>query len=311
MLYRMAAGQATAQTGKTVKRSGAGTMQCVTYNVHFGVGMDGNYDLARIADEVRGADLIALQEVSRNNPQNGAADMVAGLAGLLPGYFFVFGSPYQVNLGSHMDGDNAVSSYFEFGNMVLSKTPILSSRNLLLPRTRTYDMLNLQRGALEAMVETPLGPVRFYSVHLDHVSRRERLAQIAFLKDRVLGYGREGGAVTGLSSLGFPEPPHPEHAVLMGDFNFEPETPEYVALCGETDPQFGRPANADNFRDVSIPDGTAAVDSHSWFDPEGAMAPKRIDFCFTTAELAGHTGKARVDTQATGSDHRPVWIEIA
>ena len=285
-------------------------MECVTYNVHFGVGMDGKYDLSRIADAVRGADVIALQEVSRNNPQNGGADMVAGLGELLPEYYSVFGSPYQVNFGSHASAGKARSVYFEFGNMVLSTTPIMSSRNLLLPRTRTYDMLNLQRGALEAMVETPLGPVRFYSVHLDHVSARERLTQIAYLKDRVLSYSREGGAVTGLASLGFPEPPHPDHAIVMGDLNLLPESEEYVALCGSTGDQFGRPASAVDFCDISITQGVPATDSHTWFDPDGKMAPKRIDYCLASASLAGHAGKARVDTAATGSDHRPVWFEL-
>lgn len=286
-------------------------MKCVTYNTHFGVGMDGKYDLARVADAVRSADLIALQEVSRNNPQNGGADMVAELAALLPDYYAVFGTPYQINIGSHLAGGAAVSTYFEFGNMVLSRVPVMSSRNLLLPRSRTYDILNLQRGALEAMVETPVGPVRFYSVHLDHVSAHERLAQIAFLKDRVLSYQREGGAVTGLSSMGFPELPHPEHAMLMGDFNFLPESPEYFAVCGESEEQFGRSVNANDFCDVSISESASAAENHTWFDPDGKIGSKRIDYCFASASLAGHTGKARVDATADGSDHRPVWIEIA
>ncbi len=310
MLYRMEATKTIALGKNSVRRGKSVVMKCVTYNVHFGVGMDGKYDLDRIVSAVRGADVIALQEVSRNNPQNGGVDMVAELGDLLPEYFTVFGSPYQVNFGSHMADGKAASVYFEFGNMVLSKTPIISSRNLLLPRIRTYDIINLQRGALEAMVETPLGAVRFYSVHLDHVSERERLAQIAFLKERVLSYQREGGAVTGLSSMGFPEPPHPEHAVLMGDFNLLPESPDYVALCGRVDGQFGRQRCADDFCDVSIPQGMSAEDSHTWFDPEGKQDSKRIDYCLVTASLAERAGNARVDTASEGSDHRPVWIGI-
>ena len=38
-------------------------MQIVSYNIQFGTGRDEKVDLARIADTVRGADLIALQEV--------------------------------------------------------------------------------------------------------------------------------------------------------------------------------------------------------------------------------------------------------
>ena len=54
-------------------------MRLVTCNIQYGVGLDGKFDIDRIADAVRGADVIALQEVSRNNPANGGADMVAGM----------------------------------------------------------------------------------------------------------------------------------------------------------------------------------------------------------------------------------------
>lgn len=310
MLYRMAAHKARASVKSLFRQSGETIMKCVTYNVQYGIGMDGKYDLARIAEAVRGADMIAFQEISRNNPQNGGHDMVTGICELLPEYFSVFGAPAQMGIGSHMSDGKAVSVYFEFGNMVLSKTPILLSRNLLLPRTRTYDIINLQRSALEALIETPFGPVRFYSVHLDHANAAERIKQISFLKDRVLGYQREGGAVSGLAEFGFPEPPHPEHVVLMGDFNFVPESPEYVALCGERAQEFGRQRNANDFVDISMPDGDEAAASHTWFDVNGEKPSKRIDYCFASAGLAMHAGGARVDSEAQGSDHRPVWIEI-
>ncbi len=38
-------------------------MNFVTYNIQFGLGKDGRFDLERIAGEVDGADVIALQEV--------------------------------------------------------------------------------------------------------------------------------------------------------------------------------------------------------------------------------------------------------
>ena len=51
-------------------------------------------------DAVREADIIALQEVTRNNPQNGGRDMVAELRELLPEHFSIFGAPYAVDMGS-------------------------------------------------------------------------------------------------------------------------------------------------------------------------------------------------------------------
>ena len=143
-------------------------MKCVSYNIQYGIGLDSRYDIARIADAVRGADVIALQEVTRNNPKNGGRDMVAELRDALPDYFAVFGPNLEADFGSSLKDGRAVDVHFQFGNMVLSKTPIKLSRNLLLPRRRSFDKLDLQRGALEALIETEYGPVRFYSVHLDH-----------------------------------------------------------------------------------------------------------------------------------------------
>ncbi|PHP69121.1 endonuclease [Zhengella mangrovi] len=279
---------------------------CVTYNIQYGTGMDGRYDLERIAGEVRGADVIALQEVCRNNPQNGGHDMVAGLAALLPEYFHVYGAPYQVDMGSAIIDGKAVSRYFEFGNMILSRGPILASRNFLLPRSRSIDVLNLQRGALEAIIGTPAGPVRFHSVHLDHTSAAERSAQIRWLLRAALEHRLDGGAATGLASLGYPELPAPEDFVLMGDFNMDPESPEYVILTGPLDPEYGRRTNARFVRDVSV----TADGADSWFDPAGHLQPRRLDFCFASAGIAHRFRDARVDSEATGSDHRPVWVTM-
>ena len=49
-------------------------MKIVTYNIQYGRGKDGRFDLDRIAEEVAGADLIALQEVERFWTRSGGAD---------------------------------------------------------------------------------------------------------------------------------------------------------------------------------------------------------------------------------------------
>lgn len=288
-------------------------MKCVTYNIQYGIGMDGRYDLARIADAVRGADLIALQEVSRNNPQNAGRDMVAELRDLLPGYFSVYGAPYSVDMGSAVENGRAIDRHFEFGNMVLSKTPVLSSRNLLLPRSRTFDRLNLQRGALEALVATPFGALRFYSVHLDHTSPSERIDQIRHLVAKVLAYPSEGGALTGTSEMGFPEPPRPEEFVLMGDFNLEPGGPEYVEMTGIPDVDFGIARRAHLPVDAATLGASNPTGRITWIDPKRPDDPDRrrcLDYHFVHASLAPRVRRCWIDEAAVGSDHRPVWLEL-
>lgn len=288
-------------------------MKVVSYNIQYGVGLDGRYDATRIADAVRGADVIALQEVSRNNPQNGGRDMVAELTALLPDYFFVYGSNFEANVGSRVEDGRAVTTMFQLGNMVLSKAPIQLSRNLLLPRRRSVAALNFQRGALEALIETPLGFVRFYSTHLDHRNPLERAGQVRFLRERLFNHALEGGALTGLSEIGLPEPPAPEAFVLMGDFNMLDGSPEYAALAGLPDHEFGRPLAADLAVDAAARlevSGDALV---TWVDPKrpaDASRHKRIDYVFTSASLAASLKRLWVDRQADGSDHLPVWVEL-
>lgn len=288
-------------------------MKCVTYNIQYGFGMDGRYDLGRIVEAVRDADVIALQEVTRNSPENGGRDMVAEIAALLPDRFHVYGAPYEVDMGSTMENGRAVTRSFQFGNTVLSRTPILASRNLLLPRMRTFDRLNLQRAALEALIATPAGPVRFYSVHLDHTSPTERIAQIRFLVERATRYGIEGGAVTGVSERGFPEPPHPEDYVLMGDFNMRPGSREYAEMTGLADPDFGLTLRAGLPVDAALLNGGSGQGRVTWIDPKDPDNPARrqcLDYCFVHPGLAARVRRTWIDDAAVGSDHRPVWLEL-
>ncbi|MER8551333.1 endonuclease/exonuclease/phosphatase family protein [Mesorhizobium sp. M0976] len=289
-------------------------MKLVTYNIHYGIGLDGRYDVGRIADAVRGADVIALQEVTRANPKNGGRDMVAEFGEALPDYFAVYGSNFEADAGSRLENGRAITTTFQLGNMVLSRTPIHLSRNLLLPRSRSFEAMNFQRGALEALIETPLGFVRFYSTHLDHRSPVERLSQIRFLRERLLNYPLEGGGLSGVAEIGLPDLPCPEAFVVMGDFNMLAGSPEHVELAGQPDHEFGMPVTADLAVDAAARLGAAGADLVTWVDPKrpgDASRHKRIDYIFTSASLTKSLRRLWVDRQAAGSDHLPVWVEMA
>ena len=288
-------------------------MKCVSYNVHFGVGLDGRYDIARIADAVKGADVIALQEVTRNNPMNGGRDMVAELREALPDHFAVFGQNFEADLGSNMKNGRAVDVHFQFGNMILARQPIRPSRNILLPRRRSLDRLNLQRGALEALIETALGPVRFYPTHLDHRDPDERLEQVSFLRERLLGYALEGGALSGLGEMGFPEPPYPDSYVVMGDFNMLAGSDEYHALCGRPNHEFGVPLAAQRAVDAAARLAGEDAPATTWVEPkrpDDRSLWKRIDYAFVSPDLVPSIKSCHVDGNAAGSDHLPLWIEL-
>ena len=67
-------------------------IKIVTYNIQFGRGRDSKVDLGRIIDAVRGADVIALQEVDRFWTRSHMVDQVEVLVDAFPGYDYAFGA---------------------------------------------------------------------------------------------------------------------------------------------------------------------------------------------------------------------------
>lgn len=269
---------------------------CVTYNIQFGFGIDGHYDLDRIIDAVRDADIIALQEVTRGYVRNNGIDMVAEIRARLPDRFAAEALPVDIDFGSALRDGAVREQRFQFGNMVLSRWPLVTVRRHLLPRTMRHEKLNLQRGALEALIDTPDGPVRVISTHLDHIDAKERLAQVAALRSIVFGYMAEGGAATGLSEFGFPELPVAGHVVIGGDFNMHPGSPEYEAMGSD---------GSARLADISPPGEVM-----SFHDPDQPEPLQRLDYLFADPELAARVERTWIDEDAAGSDHRPVWVEV-
>ena len=132
-------------------------MRLVTYNIQYSLGQDGRFDLARVVRAVEGADIIALQEVERFWPRSGLADQPAEIGLLLPDYHWVYGPAFDVD-GSERTGEGTLlNRRRQFGPMLLSRTPILSSRLHLLPKMGALEGFNMDTGALEGVIMT--GPL--------------------------------------------------------------------------------------------------------------------------------------------------------
>jgi len=151
-------------------------MKIVTYNIQYSLGTDGRYDLRRIADTVADADIIALQEVERNWPRTGMTDQPAELAAMLEGRYWAFGPEYDFDASG--DDGPAGGRRAQHGNMLLSRWPLQSVRNLMLPFTASPSHDTGPSGALEGIVTIEGRPLRLYSLHLGHLSKRDRLQQI-------------------------------------------------------------------------------------------------------------------------------------
>jgi len=121
------------------------TFRVVTFNVKFAREIDRAARLLGEHEELRGADLVALQEMDAEGTERIARALALD-------YIY-----YPAVRHSASDRD--------FGNAILSRWPLTDDRKLVLPyHSRFRDM---QRIAVSATAATPRGPVRVYSVHLE------------------------------------------------------------------------------------------------------------------------------------------------
>lgn len=292
-------------------------MKFVSYNIQYGFGRDGVYDLPRAIAAVADADVIALQEVERNWLRTNHDDQPELISKLLPGHYWVYGPAFDMDASSRDADGRVVNRRRQFGTMLLSRTPILWSRLHLLPMRRVVRPLNTQNPALEGLIRTPSGPVRIFSIHLAHIGVEERLEQIDFLLARHGRVPLEGGPWSGIDdeparnwSNGEAEPDAPLAAIWMGDFNSEPDSAEYSRIVGRN-PYHAGAAYADAFVDAVVAAGTdpSLLESHERM-VRGAPQRRRLDYCFVGGTLADRVSGTWIDSSASGSDHLPVWTEM-
>ncbi len=289
-------------------------MKFVSYNIQYGTGKDGTIDLPRIAREIGDADVIALQEVERFNSTTGMVDQVAALSDLFPTHYVAYGAGVDLDASYKNDSGHVVNRRRQFGNMILSKTPLISSRNHLLPKYGMVGPLALQRSALEGVIDCELGLIRVYSVHLGHAAAPERTKQISALK-RIVKHAPQNGGLWSGKYVGKhwtkdgPQPPMPAPALLLGDFNLEPGSREYEQLVGPTDKKYGLLTPLNGLVDIwtHLKHPLDGPETKTCPDDAGDM---RIDYAFSTVDLAGKASAMRVDQSAQGSDHHPIYIEF-
>jgi endonuclease/exonuclease/phosphatase family metal-dependent hydrolase len=269
----------------------------VTWNIQCGLGCDGIVDLARIAGVVRAmgkADLLCLQEVSRNDPLiAGAADQVAQLQALFPGYEPIFGAA--------LDRLGDAGARRRFGNLVLSRLPVLQVFRHLLPHPAAAAIRHMQRQAIEVVVETRSGPLRVMTTHLEFFSAAHRAAQIERL--RALQAEVEDNAARPPKAGASPYDPVPRPAslVLCGDLNLQPHEDEYRQLFAPPLFDAWRVARGG----APHPPSTGLYDRRQW--PMGGHCR---DYFAVTADVAQRVASIEVDLSTGASDHQPLRLSL-
>ena len=278
-------------------------MRLVTWNIQCGKGCDGAVDLARIvsvAKSLADADIFCFQEVSDGfGALDGGADQGAQLAALLPDHRPVFRPAIEAI-------DSQGRSH-RFGNMTLSRLPVLQVASHLLPWPRAGVPRSMRRLALEVTIQAAFGPLRIVNTHLEFHSAAQREVQIARLLDL-----QEEACSNSLAGSAKHDDPYeseisPASSLLCGDFNFDVSGPQYRLLQASTRPGL-------NYRDawaICHPgqprQPTCGVYDHvQW--PDGADCR---DFVFVTEDLVDRVCRMEVDEATAASDHQPVFVEIA
>ncbi|MGD7787600.1 endonuclease/exonuclease/phosphatase family protein [Propionibacteriaceae bacterium Y1700] len=247
-------------------------LRVASFNIRYGGGEDGVFDLDRTAAAIRelDADVIGLQEVDNHwGARSNNLDVAQELADRLD---------MRVRFAPIYDNDPATpgAPRAQFGVAVLSKHPIVSFTNHDLTRlsTQTSDPVPAPMpGFAEAVIQARGARVHVYSTHLDY---------------RGDPYVRELQVADTLKILAQKDPGATQ--ILTGDLNAPYEAPELAPLWGPLtastplDPTPSYPAGTPKSRidHIAVSSGVTIRGSHV---PDSELA-------------------------RTASDHRPVVADL-
>ena len=266
-------------------------------------------------DLVRDCDIIALQEVDCNWDRSGNRDQVEQIANLMPDHDIAFGP--TIDVAKHSGSGFQSRARRRSGNMILSKYPIIATRNFLLPRYGAVGKLDMQKGVLEASMDSDVGPLRVYATHLCHLCDEQRMVQAKQILDIHEQACREGPVLSGEhhTDSSFASeielPPVPGSAILLGDFNFLPDSDVYSAIAGALSPRWGRVVRRGGFVDAWVVAGNEdGFGEDVAYGATAADRKRRIDYCFVSSDLAPLVTAAEVYSETNASDHFPVVMTL-
>lgn len=202
-----------------VQTASIADVKVMNYNIHGGVGIDGVYNLQRIADVIRnsGAEVVSLNEVHKNyEAATNYDDQVAWLANELGMY-----SAFQKTTWKSAIPESG-NKERQFGHAILSKYPIE------VLNARIYDAYGTHyHGLLETRIVIDGHPMLFYVTHLatDTALLRQQRQQLSVWMDET--YGTK---------------------ILLGDLNATPTNANILAIKETMTDAFESQPNAYTFK---------------------------------------------------------------
>jgi len=272
------------------------TTEIVSWNIQAATGVDGITSSKRIANDILAfadADVICLQEVLRTGEQ----DQVSDIASYFPNHEVYFGT--AINRAHH-------SGRLEFGNMMLSRLPVLQVIYHKLPEPAEPTVKYMPRQAMELILQLNNAPLRLLTTHLDFFAAGQRTAQVRYLTDR---YQESVQRFNNPSPSGgneqFESIPETALTIYAGDFNLTVDSDDYKHLTSR--------ANGANLIDCwpqihgdSPHDPTCGIfDRVQW--KEG---PHCRDYFFASPEMVPRVAGMAVQKDTAASNHQPIKLTI-
>jgi endonuclease/exonuclease/phosphatase family metal-dependent hydrolase len=277
-------------------------MKLITWNIQWARGTDDVVDPRRIIDHARAMadfDVLCLQEVAANFPDldgNDDTDQFALFADLLPGFTAIEG------IG--VDVDDGRGGRKRFGNLILTRYRVAQALRHLLPWEAAATR-NMPRVLIEAVAQTPLGPVRLMTTHLEYSSPVLRAAQVEGIREAHRMAASRARTPRAPGPHTYAPTPNTASAILTGDFNMRPDDPALARLMVPFDD--GTPPLRDLWpvlMGAAPPPPTAFIVDQT-YGPPGCL-----DYVLATPDLAARARRIVCDVDTRASDHQPILVEF-
>ncbi|MCV6609827.1 MAG: endonuclease/exonuclease/phosphatase family protein [Amphritea sp.] len=269
----------------------------LSWNIQNCRGCDGSIQPQRIIDYIRQLpeqpEVICLQEVARFFPEYcdpQQPDQLACFTDAFPEYHISWGAALS------WPGDTPQQRR-EFGNLTLSKLPLLDQRLHSLPvaGSPSGNAWQTPRIAVETWVRVDAIPVAIINTHLAYHCQNERLQQLKRL-NQIRDQHTALCAQPPLSGAGiYLQPERPALMLLCGDLNCCDQSDHYTLML-EAGWKDAALSNAQTEPTCGL------FDREQW--PQG---PHRRDYIFMSET---QPASVSVDQHCNASDHQPMFISM-
>ncbi len=277
-------------------------MKLITWNIQWARGTDDRVDPRRIIDHARAMadfDVLCLQEVAANFPDldgNDETDQFALFAQMLPGFTAIEG------IG--VDVDDGRGGRKRFGNLILTRYRVAQALRHLLPWEAAATR-NMPRVLVEAVAETPLGPVRLMTTHLEYSSPELRAAQVEGIRETHRMAASRARTPRAPGPHTYAPTPNTASAILTGDFNMRPDDSALARLMAPFDD--GTPPLRDLWPELM---GDAPPPPTAFIVDQTYGPPGCLDYVLATPDLAARARRIVCDVDTRASDHQPILVEF-